>query len=241
MDLSNIKAQEDFQTWDLYQNRYRNLFNKLEVALQQGLHAGPAGVPPQRDGEYLYRPIYNLYGMGIGATKFSYDQSMADDIISNAVIPPGYFWCEWVEGRQLSIDFHRDPETKTFYTRSVWEGSHYADDNLTKFKQWTRLPNDIHPHDIEFHLPWNDLEVTAMNIEMRGNVVIEVHLRLGGDPFDNLPIGTVVTPVWDDMKVPEGAYFLSNPDEEGTEDFSASGNLKDIRKGYIVELPETAY
>ena len=237
MDLSNIKAQEDFQTWDLYQNKYRHFFNKLEVALQQGLHAGPAGVPPQRDGDYLYRPIYNLYGMGIGATKFSYDQSMADDIISNAVIPPGYFWCEWVEGRQLSIDFHRDPETNIFYTRSVWEGIHYSDDNLTKFQEWIRLPNDIHPYDIKLDLPWNDLEVTAINIEMRGDIVIEVHLRLGGDPFDDLPVGTVVTPVWDAMEIPEGVEFRANPDEEGTEDFSASGHLLSVRKGYLIQRP----
>jgi hypothetical protein len=235
VDLSNIKANEDFQTWDLYQNRYRHLFNKLEVALQQGLHAGPAGVPPQRDGDYLYRPVYNLYGMGIGATKFTYDSSMADDIICNAVIPPGYFWCEWVEGDQLSIDFHRDPETNIFYTRSVWQGVHYTDVNLTKFKQWIRIPADIHPYDIKLDLPWNDLDITAMNVELRGQYVIEAHLRLGGDPFDDLPVGTVVIPVWDGMEIPKGAEFRANPDEEGTEDFSASGNLKNIRRGYIIQ------
>ena len=237
MDLSNIKAQEDFQTWDLYQNKYRHLFNKLEIALYQGLHAGPAGVPPQKDGDYIYRPVYNLYGMGIGATKFTYDSSMADDIISNAIIPPGYFWCEWVEGDQLSIDFHRNPKTGIFYTRSVWQGIHYGDDNLTKFKQWTRLPSSTRSYHINLRLPWNDPDVTAINLEMRGQYVIEAHLRLGGDPFDDLPVGTVVTPVWDDMEIPKDAEFRTNPDEEGTEDFSANGNLLNIRKGYIINRP----
>ena len=73
---------------------------------------------------------------------------------------------------------------------------------------------------------------------MRGNYVIEAHLRLGGDPFEDLPIGTVVTPVWDDMEIPEGAEFRSNPDEEGTEDFSASGHLLNVRKGYLIQRPD---
>jgi hypothetical protein len=238
MKPTNIKADEDFQTWDLYKDSYRHLFNKLEVALQQGLHAGPAGVPPQKDGIYIYRPTYNLYGMGIGAKKFVYDSSMADEIISNGVVPPGSFWCEWVDGIQRSIDFHRNPETGKFYVRSVWQGVHYDDTNLTKFKHWIRVPYEIAPYDIRLKLPWEDPDVTAINLEMRGDYVIEAHLRLGGDPFDDLPIGTKVTPVWDDMVVPDQAEFLPNPDEEGTGDFSASGNLTNIRKGYIVERPK---
>ena len=235
MDLTNIKAEEDFQAWDLYKDKYSYLFNKLEIALRQGLHAGPSGVPPQRNGDYIYRPAYNLYGMGIGATKFSYKKSMADDIISQGVVPPGYFWCEWIDGIQRSIDFHRNPYTQVFYTRAVWQGIHYDDNNLVKFKQWIKLPNDIDIHDIKLDLPINDPNVTAINVEMRGDYVIEAHLRLGGDPFDGLPIGTVVTPVWDDMEIPEGAEFLPNPYEEGTDDPSAFGNLPNIRRGYIVE------
>jgi len=237
MKLTNILAKEDFQAWDLYKDRYSRLFNKLEIALEQGLHAGPAGVPPQKNGIYIYRPAYNLYGMGIGATKFEYKTSMADDIISNGVIPPGYFWCEWIDGGLRSIDFHRNPDTGIFYTRSVWQGTHYDDTNLTKFKQWERIPNNIHPYDIKISLPWNDQSITAINLEMRGDTVIEVHLRLGGDPFDDLPIGTVVIPVWDSMPIPDQAEFLPNPDEEGTEDFSANGHLENVRKGYIVERP----
>jgi hypothetical protein len=75
-----------------------------------------------------------------------------------------------------------------------------------------------------------------MNIEMRGDYVIEVHLRLGGDPFDDLPVGSSIIPVWDDMEVPEEAEFMSNLHED-TEEYSASGHLKNIRRGYLVERP----
>ena len=234
--LDNIKAEEDFQTWDLYP-RHRNLFNKMEVALQQGLHAGPAAVAPQKEGTYISRPIYNIYGMGIDAKKFKYTNDMYENIINNDIVPPGHFWCEWVEGDLLSVDFHRNPTTGVFYTRSIWQGEHYSKENLTKFKQWTRLENTIHPYDIKLDLPFNDDEVTAINIEMIDKTVIEVHLRLGNDPWDDLPVGTIVTPKWGDMEgIPEGKEFRGNLHED-MKYYGASGHLSDIRLGYIIERP----
>ena len=235
--LENIVAEEDFQAWEAYP-KYRNLFNKLDVALQQGLHAAPAGIAPKESGTYISRPAYNMYGMGIGAKKFYYDSdTMHEALINNDVVPPGHFWCEWLSGKHLSVDFHRDPETNIFYTRSVWEGTHYDDSNLTKFNQWVRLPVEIHPYDIKFTLPWNDMDVVAINLEMRGDKVIEAHLRLGNDPWDDLPIGTKVTPIWDDMDVPDGSEFRGNLHSD-MEYYSASGHLTDIRRGYIIERPK---
>ena len=60
---------EDFQAWEKYPE-YRWVFNKLELALKLGYRAGPACVPlpPLRSHfKVVIRPIYNLYGMGIGA------------------------------------------------------------------------------------------------------------------------------------------------------------------------------
>jgi hypothetical protein len=234
--LENILAEEDFQAWDIYP-KHRNLFNKLDVALQQGLHAGPAGIAPKQSGMYISRPAYNVYGMGIGAKKFYYDNdTMYESIINNDIVPPGHFWCEWLSGKHLSVDFHRDPDTGIFYTRSVWVGVHYSDDNLTKFSHWKREDANIHYSDIELQLPWDDLDVNAINLEMRGDKVIEAHLRLGNDPWDDLPVGTKVTPIWDDMDVPEGAEFRGNLHSD-MEYYSASGHLTDIRRGYIIERP----
>jgi hypothetical protein len=94
----------------------------------------------------------------------------------------------------------------------------------------------MHYSDIELSLPWNDPKVNAINLEMRGDKVIEAHLRLGNDPWDDLPVGTKVTPVWNDMDVPEGSEFRGNLHSD-MEYYSASGHLTDIRRGYIIERP----
>lgn len=235
ISISNVRAEEDFQTWRMYPN-YRNLFNKLELALSQGLNAAPAAVNPLHDGYYISRPIYNLYGMGLGAKKFWYSDEMYNDLLNNDVVPPGHFWCEWLDGNHLSIDFHRNPENGIFYTRSVWQGRHYSKDNLTKFETWTRLKNKIHPHDIKINLPWNDEKVVAINLEMIGKYVIEAHLRLGNDPWDDLPVGTVVTPVWNNESVPEEVEFRGNLHND-MEYYSASGHLADVRRGYTINRP----
>jgi len=234
-DLSNVRAEEDFQTWRIFP-KYRNLFNKMEIALQQGLKSGPAAVNPLHDGYYISRPIYNLYGMGIGAKKFWYSDDMYNQLLNNDVVPPGHFWCEWVEGDHLSIDFHRDPKNNIFYTRSVWQGRHYTSDNLTQFSSWTRLESELHPYDIKLKLPWNDEKVTAINLEYKGNYVIEAHLRLGNDPWDDLEIGTVVTPVWDDADIDPSKEFRGNLHQD-MEAYSASGHISNVRKGYYIDRP----
>lgn len=232
-DLSNVLAYEDFQAWELYP-QHRGLFNKLDIALQQGLQAGPAGVAPLYSGRYVSRPIYNIYGMGLGAKQFYYDNDlMREALLNNDVVPPGHFWCEWLPGKHLSADFHRNPDTDVFYNRSVWAGTHYSEDNLTKFSHWTRENAAAHPYSIDLALPWNDLSLTAINLEMRGDKVIEVHLRLGNDPWDDLPVGTEIVPIWDNSEVPKG--FEYRPDEDpNMERYLAGGHLSNIRKGHIV-------
>lgn len=246
--LVPMQFDEDHQTWEHYKAHpeFRWLFNKLEVALRQGLHAGPAGTAPQKNGIYVSRPIYNTYGMGIGAKKFVYDESMKDDLINHAVIPPGHFWCEWLNGPQLSIDYQVREDFKTWEVRSIWEGEHYSDDNLTKFKHWTKLdPSHApSPYLVPLDVPWFGTDATrkiremvsGFNIEMRSRRVVEVHLRHGNDTLDHLPVGTTVTPVWEDMEIPEGAEFESNL-TEGMTDNGAHGHLSNIRRGFLVTRP----
>lgn len=235
MELTNIIAEEDFQSWRIYP-QYRNLFNKLELALAQGLHAAPAAVNPLHSGYYISRPIYNLYGMGIGAKKFWYEDSMYNELLNNAIVPPGHFWCEWIDGDHLSVDFHRNPKNGIFYTRSIWQGRHYTSDNLTQFATWERLENNMHPYDIKLDLPWNDEKVVAINLELKGKYVIEAHLRLGNDPWDDLEIGTVVRPVWDNTPIDNTKEFRGNLHND-MEYYTASGYLSNVRKGYYIERP----
>jgi len=230
--------EEDFQAWEKYNYNvnYRWLFNKLEVALRQELHAGPAATAPERSGWYVHRPIYNLYGMGIGATKFYYDKdTMYDKMINHDVVPPGHFWCEWIDGEHLSIDYQQWSDGG-WRVRSVLMGEHQSNDNLTRFKQWRKSEHEWAPSfdgtgllDVIGFDPY----VPYCNIEMRGQYIIEVHLRLGNDPFDDLDIGDKIIPIWHDQEIPAGEWRgnLHNDMEQ----YSASGHLSDVRKGYIIE------
>lgn len=236
-----IKIEEDFQAWEVFKDikEYRWLFNKLEVALRQGLHAGPAATAPHSAGTFIHRPVYNLYGMGIGAKKFEYNQSMYSSMINNGVVPPGHFWCEWVNGTHYSIDYER--KENTWDIRSVLVGKHGSKDNLTRFESWTKVPRYrafflqyINKNILE--LPFiNDYRVNKVNIEMIDNTIIEIHLRWGNDPFDELEIGTTIVPVWMDQEIPEGEW-MGNLHED-LEQYSASGHLSDVRKGYIIKRP----
>lgn len=152
-----LPYQEDHEMWQKFgTSEYRWAFNKLEVAMRQGLHCGPAGTAPERSGDYIYRPVYNPFGMGIGATKFSYDlEADAERFTRHEVVPPGYFWCEWLEGPHLSIDYRKWTDG-VWRTASVWEGEHRSDDNLTKFSRWTKLDADVAPNPYLWGnlLPW---------------------------------------------------------------------------------------
>ena len=89
-----MKSLDDTDCWLKYPN-YRWVFNKLDIALRLKYDAGPACVPISKSNNYVIRPTYNLYGMGIGATVQYIDVRDNDEIIDNSIIPPGYFWCEY--------------------------------------------------------------------------------------------------------------------------------------------------
>jgi len=243
-----VRYDEDFQTWEAYKHRenFRWMFNKLEVAFRQRLHCGPAGTAPEQKGFYVSRPVYNVYGMGIGAQKFFYDpETDAEDFTNHSIVPPGHFWCEWLEGPQLSIDYQLFSDN-TWEATSIWVGHHKSDDNLTQFDRWERHPTVTAPSSylLPIKFPWNGVGATyierelvhGFNVEMRSNKIIEIHLRHGNDVYDHLPEGTVITPVWDDDEVPEGTEFLANLTEAMT-DNGAHGNLSNIRRGFIVTRP----
>lgn len=247
--MEKLNFDEDHQTWEAFKHleEFRWLFNKLEVALRQGLHAGPAGTAPHHPGLYVSRPIYNTYGMGIGAKKFAYDPDHDyEDFINHAVVPPGHFWCEWLTGPHLSIDYQKT-SASNFETRSIWAGKHIDDDNLVKFQQWEKLPKESSPNCflLPLKFPWwgvsatQDLRdlVEGFNVEMRNGKIIEVHLRHGNDLYDDMPVGTRVIPVWNDDEIPEGVEFRPNLNSD-MKKYSANGNLTDVRRGFIITRPQ---
>ena len=134
---------EDYEAWVKYPE-HRWVYNKLELSLKLGYDAGPACVPITKSGNYVIRPIYNLYGMGIGAKIVHLDASVIDDMKNHAAVPPGYFWCEAFEGTHYSVDFIRTkaPIGSVFCWEPMCTIVGEEDRNLlTKFKSWVKIEN----------------------------------------------------------------------------------------------------
>ena len=87
---------EDSDAWQWYP-AHRWVYDKLAVALSQGLEAGPHGTPPPRFPVFS-KPITNLKGMGVGSRVLTdledYQRSLT----------PGHFWMTLLHGEHVSSD-----------------------------------------------------------------------------------------------------------------------------------------
>lgn len=89
-------STEDSDSWEWYP-RHRWIYDKLAVALSQGLEAAPHGVMPPRFPVFS-KPIMNLRGMGTGSRVI---ESAAD---YKAALTAGHFWCTLLTGPHVSTD-----------------------------------------------------------------------------------------------------------------------------------------
>lgn len=229
----SLLVEEDFQAWE-YFPQHRWIFNKLELALRLKYNAGPTGVPIKQKGKYIIRPTYNLYGMGIGAKVINLNPEVdREDMIALKYVPPGYFWCEYFNGKHFSIDFKRVDNKWVPFCAII--GTHRSEENLVKFNSWKKVPIPTW-----FNIPkFINLEITEpqyINTESKDNKIFEVHLRSGNDNFWNYPIGTIMYPVWstDDKDKFSNLPFIKNLHSDSFL-YSAHGHLKDVRLGYRVQ------
>ena len=151
-------------------------------------------------------------------------------MIHHKHIPPGYFWCEWIDGTHHSVDFMKQDGKWVPFSSMI--GCHYGEDNLVKFKEW----EVIEP---EFELPdWlHSIETERyLNIESKDDKIIEIHLRSGNDHIWNLNIGSKIYPVWegDEYKDIEHLEFKGNMHPE-TFKYQADGHLSNIRLGHYIK------
>lgn len=208
---------------DNYQKypHHRKWFNKLWIAELFKYDCGPNAVPPSKDGTYVVRPIYNLSGMGVGATV---KELKAGD---KKTVPPGYFWCEFLKGKHYSANYKWKVDHITggeWEGVSCWEGTNMPI-NLSKFTEWKR--SEYIP---EVPAELKELyDVKEINVEFKGNQVIEVHLRTSSDPdYDHF------IPVW---KSDEGrvSHYLMHGFKYIEFFDDADGHLKDPRVGFLVK------
>ncbi len=159
--MNDIQAYQKYPT-------LRHWYNKLWLSEKLGYNCGPASIAPEKSDWYIVRPIINLSGMGVGASKVWIDKN------DHSKVSPGYFWCQWFEGNQYSVTYgwrgYWHPET-------CWKGIK-KDTNLSRFEKWVKT--DFYP---QLNSDYNELHpVGKINIEFIEDKPIEVHLRTSPDP-----------------------------------------------------------
>jgi len=199
---------EDADAWRWYPT-YRFVYDKLAVALSQGLSAGPHGVPPLHFPVFS-KPIINLKGMGVGsrvlASAHDYETYYA----------PGHFWMPLLEGRHVSSDLAVVDGVPRWWRhvtgKPAGEGT---------FDYWT-----IHAEPdpgIEAHCgDWVREHLAGytgmLNLETISGTIIEVHLRFADQ--------------WPDLYGVGWVEALVRLYERGSWDFAD----RDRRDGYSVVL-----
>jgi hypothetical protein len=159
---------EDSDAWT-WNPAHRWVYDKIAVALSQGLEAGPHGTTPPRFPVFS-KPITNLKGMGIASRIF---QSAADYDFHCA---PGHMWMTFLEGRHVSSDVAVVDGKACWWCHvtglpagggmfDYWIVHHAADASLeARLGAW-----------IERHLRGY---TGMLNLESIGGVIIDVHLRI---------------------------------------------------------------
>ncbi len=87
---------DDVRAWPLYP-AHRWVYDKLAVALSQGLDAAPHGVMPKHFPVFS-KPMINLRGMGAGS------RVIADEAEYRAALAGGHFWSTLLTGPHVSTD-----------------------------------------------------------------------------------------------------------------------------------------
>jgi len=199
---------EDSDGWQWYP-AHRWVYDKLAVALSQGLDAGPHGTTPPRFPVFS-KPITNLRGMGAGGRVL---RSAAE---YEAHQTAGHMWVTLLEGRHVSSDTAVVEGEPRWWRHAIGKPA----DGGT-FDYWTVQA----AHDAEIEAccgAWvrkNLAGYTGMlNLETIGGKIIEVHLRFADQ--------------WPDLYGAGWVSALVRLYEQGTWRFAD----RDRRDGYSVVL-----
>lgn len=183
----------DAQAWRLNPG-HRQVYNKLHVALSQGLLAAPSGVSPVLMGlapqqACFVKPITNLGGMSLNSTA-STAQALADATINGTENTPdncaaGSFWCEFLSGAQTSTDI------LVLNGEPMWYGHTRAANERNKNRPvYWLIGADCSDSEaaIATFIRRELAGYTGLcNVELIGNHIIEMHLRGSNAFFDYYP------------------------------------------------------
>jgi hypothetical protein len=145
----------------------------------------------------MVRPCVNMIGLGLGAGKYYLKKD-------TTFLNPGTFWCEWFDGRHISVDYHWGKQILAV------EGFK-SKDTFMHWNDWVRVDDKISMPAI-----LDDLATRHeyINCEYIGNKLVEVHLRKNPD----FEIATDhFIPVWrgQDTTPPRGYQYIDYPEQHG--------------------------
>lgn len=171
--------------------------DKLILSRKLGYKCGPTGIDVPNPGWYIVRPCVNALGLGLGAQRVW----IAGETMH---LPLGYFWCEWFEGRHLSVDYHKGLQ------QLCVEGIK-PKNTFSRWSEWRRT-KDFMPRP-EIIKPLME-KYEWINCEFIGDKLIEVHFRHNEDFEGNIDH---FIPVWkgESTTPPEGYTYKDYPDVHG--------------------------
>jgi hypothetical protein len=159
---------EDSDAWLWYPD-HRWVYDKIAIALSQGLAAGPHGVPPPAYPVFS-KPIINLKGMGIASrildSQSEYEQNLT----------AGHMWMTLLSGRHVSSDVAIVDGEPRWWRHVTGEPSGEG-----TFDYWT-VHADHDPVIEDYCGRWIREHLAGytgiLNTETIGGRMIEVHLRM---------------------------------------------------------------
>jgi hypothetical protein len=160
-------STEDSDSWNWYP-KHRWVYDKVAVALSQGLEAAPHGVEP-KGFPVFSKPIMNLKGMGVGSRVL---RDAADYVTHYA---PGHMWMTLLEGRHVSSDVAVLNGAAQWWRHAT---GHPGPEGT--FDHW--VLHAAHDPEIEQNCgAWIAQRLAGytgmINLETIGGRIIEVHLR----------------------------------------------------------------
>ena len=188
-------TQEDVY-WQTADANEIGVYDKLILSRKLGYACGPVGIDVPVPAWYIVRPCVNIMGLGLGAKKMHLTKYTID-------LDPGHFWCEWFDGRHLSVDYE--------YGKQVLcvEGFK-SEDTFTKWDKWIATDDQIpFPKVLE-----QFVNKPNVNCEFIGGKLIEVHFRSNPDFEQDIK---EFIPVWQGQTTepPNGYRYIDYPDVHG--------------------------
>jgi len=193
--MNNFKNEDE--VWKNIDHDDLWILDKLILSRKLSYTCGPVGLDVPNSGWYIVRPCVNMIGLGLGAQRVWLKKETMN-------MPIGHFWCEWFEGRHLSIDYQWGKQTLAV------EG-HKSSNTFTRWKDWIKVEDQIPLPEI---MKSFITKYEWINCEFIGEKLIEVHFRHNEDFIGNIEH---FIPVWEGESIdpPQGYTYRSYPDVHG--------------------------